>query len=274
MNYLILSLTVFLAKVNRKAFRLWLSAALGAAYCIVLFMPGMDALSYLPLKLLLSLAMVVLAFGWRGGVKGFIKHLLIFYGVSFFCGGIFFGMGYMFQDRAYNGVLITGFPLRYVLYGIFLVLVFSRLVKKLMASVKGGKVYPLEISICGMTKTVDALVDSGNSLLEPISGMPVIVVDEKMLDPLLPEELTSIFMADDHIGADVLNFAGKYSIRVLPFDTVGAQGNMLGLLPEKLFIFDDGKRLELGKAYIALSKRPLKGGNFGALLHPSLVADL
>ena len=47
----------------------------------------------------------------------------------------------------------------------------------------------IKIKINGKEKTLDAMVDTGNMLKEPITGTPVAVVERTSLYDLLPKEI-------------------------------------------------------------------------------------
>lgn len=50
-------------------------------------------------------------------------------------------------------------------------------------------IYPLEIKINEKSISMNALLDTGNMLKDPITLMPVIVVEKEMLYDFLPKEI-------------------------------------------------------------------------------------
>lgn len=104
-----------------------------------------------------------------------------------------------------------------------------------------------ERSICratlvrgGRRLTVAALVDSGNSLTEPISGKPVCVVDEKLYSGLWGDEITGY--------------------RAIPYHSIGKKrGIMRGYLLPTLLLEVDGMKLKLHDVYVAVSREPISG---------------
>lgn len=86
----------------------------------------------------------------------------------------------------------------------------------------------------GCQITAAALIDSGNSLIEPISGKPVCVVGKALFDRLW--------------GEDTEGF------RVIPYHSIGRKkGIMPGYLLPVLKLEMDGIRLEFEDVYIAVS---------------------
>ena len=47
----------------------------------------------------------------------------------------------------------------------------------------------VKIKLNGKEETVEAMVDTGNMLKEPITQMPVVVVESSLLEKILPQEI-------------------------------------------------------------------------------------
>lgn len=88
---------------------------------------------------------------------------------------------------------------------------------------------------CGRTLTLTALVDSGNSLVEPISGKCVCVIEREVFEALWENE--------------------PIGFRVIPYHSVGKKrGIMPGYLLEELQTEVDGLDIKLNEVYVAVSK--------------------
>lgn len=106
--------------------------------------------------------------------------------------------------------------------------------------------------------TAAALIDSGNSLTEPISGKPVCVVDQRLYEGLWGE--------------------GEAPCRVIPYHSIGKKhGIMRGYLLPKLGVDVDGMRLEFQDVYVAvsgeqISDRAAEGGeSVEMIINPRLL---
>ena len=84
----------------------------------------------------------------------------------------------------------------------------------------------LVIAHGGRTIRLLALVDTGNRLREPLSGLPVLIVDARRLKRLLPEGF------DPHYPARTLG--GGF--RLAPYSTLGGAGEMAVFRPDSLLI--------------------------------------
>jgi len=111
----------------------------------------------------------------------------------------------------------------------------------------------------GASMTVMALIDSGNSLTEPISGKPVCVVEEKVFRGLWNNSMQGF--------------------RVIPYHSVGkSRGIMNGYLLPQLWLETDGVRREFKDVYIAVSEEGIHPAGDGEneavkmIINPMLLA--
>ncbi|MCL2703407.1 MAG: sigma-E processing peptidase SpoIIGA [Defluviitaleaceae bacterium] len=87
-----------------------------------------------------------------------------------------------------------------------------------------------------------ALVDTGHSLYEPISGKPVVVAEYAALKPLFPQDLCALFETtnceDSENAANAFVSAGFASrFRLVPYHSVGKRGGLLtGFRPDEVMI--------------------------------------
>lgn len=120
---------------------------------------------------------------------------------------------------------------------------------------------PVTISCGGKTAFVTALVDTGNTLRDPISGKPVLVVDETVAGKL--STLTHAQLRDP---IATLSQCPDPGYRLIPFSAVGSPGGMLlGLRPDSLHV--DGREAEY---IIAFAPQLLGSGRYQALAGGSL----
>lgn len=97
----------------------------------------------------------------------------------------------------------------------------------------------------GASMTVAALIDSGNSLVEPVSGKPVSVVEEEVFRALWKNSMQGF--------------------RAIPYHSVGkSRGIMNGYLLPELALEVGGARKELRGVYIAVSREGLHASQSAA----------
>jgi hypothetical protein len=117
----------------------------------------------------------------------------------------------------------------------------------------------VDMTLCGKTARFTALIDSGNRLREPISGLEVMIVSEKHVAHLMPE-----------------NFAASDPWRTLPkkfrlvcYGGVGGAGELACFMPDSLvFSNGTGRRNMSGGVWVAVYPGELPG-HAGALAPPT-----
>lgn len=230
MNFIILFATQTILKSNIKIIRTFLASILGGIYAILMYMSEIRIYSNICLKIILSLAMVEIAFNPKS-IKSFFKYLVIFYLISFTFGGVAFALIYFVSPENVvfnNGRLVGTYPIKMILLGgilgfIIIVSSFKNIKKKIS---KTDMLCNIKITIENKSKSLISIVDTGNFLKDPISKAPVIVVNSQSLTGILPGEIL------DNIK-DIINGAnvniGQYikKIRIIPFSSLGKENGLL-----------------------------------------------
>ena len=236
--------------------RLGGGAILGASYAAVIFLPGFDWLSHPVCKISAGAAMVLLAFG---ASRRLARLTLVFFAVSAALGGVILALQLLGPGglTLENGVLYTGFDLRLLLVTVILTyvalsLVFRRTVHHGGArrDLCNGKIY-----LDGQCVPITVLLDTGNTLTDPVRNQPVMVVEGRLLQHLLPEAIDpgdpigSLEYLEDHL------WSGKFSL--LPYRAVGVEsGMLLAVRSERVVV--NGR--EWNRLPVALSPTPVSDG--------------
>jgi len=280
-NYLILYAASRFARMRVPSWRLLLGALLGTSYVILLLlMPSVEIYYTAAAKFLLSLAIIAVTF-WTPKLKDFLKALVCFYICTFvFAGGAFAiiylsgsggfvrnGVYYIFKRN--DGALMVMF----VLFIGIIVRVFYEIVQN--RALRGKLLVPMAICIEGKKQELKALVDTGNSLHDPLSNLPVVIVELESIKEMLPRELLPLLSKQD--GFDLENLSGVLAecgwasrVRLVPFTSLGKEnGMMVGFKPDRLFIGEEGKE---ALAIVCVYNRRLSSNNsYSALLSPELI---
>lgn len=146
-------------------------------------------------------------------------------------------------------------------------------------SVRDGLFYvPIEIAFGGETLTVNALLDTGNQLKDPLTGSPVIIVEHEALRPILPPDVEAVLAkaaAGDLGGLADLATSSRWSsrFRVIPFSSIGQEkGMLIGVRPDEVRIVDGNSKMSTSKVVIGIHERKLSPeGTYVALLHPEVL---
>lgn len=277
MNYIILFATATINKTDIKLIRIFLASLLGGIYAIVAYISDLEFYKTLTLKLLLSIAMVYIALK-PSTMKKCLKQLLIFYLTSFTFGGTAFALLYFIKPSEIfiqNGIYIGSYPLKIAILGgivgfITIVIAF-KIIKGKMTS--KNMYCKIEIELNNQKIESNAMIDTGNLLKEPISGKPVIIVENDLLKMALPEEILN--NTQNIIQGNTQEIPIEYlsKLRVIPFTSLGMpNGMLLGMKAEKVTIYSEDEKILVENVIIGLYDKKLsKSGKYTSLIGISLI---
>lgn len=277
MNYIILFATGYLLKKKINHIRLMISGLIGGIYSILAYIQVLEIYSNFIFKILLSIVMVYIAYNAKT-LKLIFKELVFFYLISFVFGGCAFALLYFIKPQEIlikNGTYVGTYPLKVAILGgivgfVTITIAFyftkKRFSKKDMYCKM--KIYFKEKNI-----NITALIDTGNMLKDPITMMPVIVVEKNMLKDILPEIILNNL--NKIIGGDVpkevyedenLEYITKF--RVIPFSSIGKEnGMLLGFKTNKVEIIDESNIDEIENVIIGIYENNLsKKNEYSALI--------
>lgn len=248
MNRYLLGLTALCLSCTATHGRLWSGAAVGAAgELLALLMPVRGTALRMALLALSLYGMEGITFRcWRGkGLLRITESMVVCY---FLLGGLLAlllrllpGDGGWLASSA--GVLLVGA----VCYEGIRLLVQHRAKKEedcrvILQGAEGRRI------------TVAGLVDTGNSLIEPISGQPVAVLEKRVWEELYPQRTPP-------------------GMRVIPYHSVGQPAGILTGYPAGgMEVEIGGIRRKCRDVYIAISQEKLSDtGEYGILLQPAML---
>ena len=156
---------------------------------------------------------------------------MIFVLSSFFSGVIFTDMMLFGGGMIKNGIFYTSSPrIIFISAGIYILskLLLSRLRRR---AVKKNSRVTLEYA--GKIVHTTALTDTGNGLYDPISHMPVILIELEILKKLTDPNCTT---------ANISEWIQKDRIKIIPYRTIDKSGYLTGLKLDRIYI--DGRCVE------------------------------
>lgn len=265
-NYLLLLAAAKLAGEPLRRLRLAAGAALGGLYAAAIFFPGMGFLTHPLCKLGAAVLMLLTGFG---GSRRLLRVTLVFFGLSCAFGGGIFAIG-LLGGRGLtlrNGVLYSVMDLRILLLSAAVCYAVLTLVFRRTARHGRREVLPAVLTLEGRRVAVNALVDTGNTLTDPVTGRPVMVAEGSLLSPLLPgERILDEKALRDPVGTLERLSRGERGrrFRLLPYQAVGVECGMLLALR-----LDDARvgAEDYGGILVALSPNPVSdGGGYSALI--------
>lgn len=261
--------------------RLLSSSLIGTIYLfIVLFIhsyyiPGwLNLFLNIILNLLASTIMVKIAYGHENKRK-VIKGIGYLYLISFITIGTTLSLFYILGSAPFSSGKVT-------LFGILGLLVLYLLAKfgwRLFNNYITPDIFyvPVEITLMNKEVNLTGLVDTGNSLTDPITHVPVIVVDIDEIIPLFSKELQGEILNNKGGFINLIDVFNEHGlgnrIRILPFTDLGQEhGLLIGLRPDKIKINYQGDEIETKKVIIAISQNKLdEEDEYQVLIHPQIL---
>lgn len=252
MNYLILSLH---GLVNRKKLtqkRLLCVSAIGTllGVCIVVLRISENKMIFIVIYIFVATLLMYFLYG-KSTIRQMVRYLLLYYGIGCMVAGVMLWLKGMAGGGEYSmaGLLITAI----FLYGFL-----KRWIPKLY---RYGKTcedsYPVKVMFRKETFSGTGFVDTGNCLVEPISGEAVHVIDYSLIRSAFTEEeqtiMENMILKDDFTvtNTDLLT---KDGLRVIPFHSIGKSlGIMPGIKIDCLLIWKEGKWEKKEKQWLAVS---------------------
>lgn len=281
-NYIILYVTRHITRTQTKSIRLFIGSLIGALYTLVLFFPSLKFMTRFSIKILISTLIIIIAFNPEK-LKGLLKLVTTFYLISFVFAGASLGIFYFITRNQLNDVrnfVINDFPLQIIGVGMFFSIaslknIFTYYQNKV---VKDNYLTTVSVSLNNRKTNFKALIDTGNSLKEPISDKPVIVAEYKVLKEILPETVEEIYLEGDNLCLDLItdimkNTHAEIRFRLIPFKSIGKNnGILLGFKPDEITIIDNKNEKKVKEdVLVAIYNSKLSiEDDYSGLLHPEI----
>jgi len=181
-DFVLLCSVNYILRRNSSVFKIILSSLVGTLTLLILFMK-MSNFTLLLYKFLVSIIMVIMAFGFKD-IKYTSKNILYFYLVSMLLGGSIYFLNSQFNYSS-NGFSFTSRSL-YNSYAVIIVLglfIFFKYIKA-FKSLKNhySNYYKCKIYFNSNFLEVNAFLDTGNKLEDPYTKKSIVLIhDDRML---------------------------------------------------------------------------------------------
>lgn len=243
MDYLLLLLVRRMLKCTATHLNVCIGALTGAGLtCVIIVLPiPYGWMKFILFYLLVNTCMIVVGLKIKQ-ISSFVKAMILLYIGAFLMGGI---LGYVRQyikiGSLFFGIAVLGY---YVALGIWNFIVYLQKMHAYICKV--------ELYMGGNVCHVTGLVDTGNSLKDPVTGKPVCILDR---------ETAKEFFDAGNVG----------KLRYIPYHSIGkADGVLMAVQIDRMHVQgkDGGWILE---PLIAISEEQISGtGEYQMILNPNL----
>jgi stage II sporulation protein GA (sporulation sigma-E factor processing peptidase) len=280
MNYLLLYIINRFCKCKAKSWRLGIASLIGALYVVVLFFPDLSIFYSVVMKFMMSMVMIVVAFS-PYKFRDFAKILILFYIEAFLVAGCIFALFFITNHNIEvidGAFLMKSISSTNIIVGSIVAIVLVKLGFDYFENYYAAEKNRVELNIFLNDRhcSIKALIDTGNSLKDPISNMPVVVAYTQAIASILPEEIKDIVLkCNDYnfITKQLLNSSLKSRIRVIPYKALGIENGMLtGIRVDMITTRFQSKTNIIKEAVVALYDKPISSqGDYDALAYPEIL---
>lgn len=241
-DFLVLKICADILNLKFRFFRTFIASVLGGIFGSCIFVPDLSMFfSVLSVSVIAGI-MIYISFP-PCNIREFLKRIAVMYVTSaVFSGAVLFDI----TNRGgivKNGVFYTNTPrVLLVCSGVYCMIRFFVLLLKRRSSLSCH-----EVIIEFMEKRIkcNSFLDTGNGLFDPISGKPVILIEDTVLKKLVNENCSV---------ENIYEWVSSDKIRLIPYKTIDHEGVLFGLILDRIYI--NGRCVE--DTVAAISDKSLK----------------
>ncbi len=213
-------------------------------------------------------------------IKIFLTYFISVHLVAFAVGGMCFGLFYYTKVGAILGNTVTqtmnNISIKLLFASIGISYTIARSIGVYIEKLKLSKKKVINVKICDRKEIcVQMLLDTGNSLTDPYSQLPVVVVFYEELEGVLDDKIFNIYKENEDIVTKAFQLDDEISkmLKIIPFKSLGREsGLILGFESNIEFSYED--KTYYKKCVIGISDFEInKSGEYAGIFNPSLIEE-
>lgn len=220
-------------------YRKLISAGIGGAASLCIFIPQDMVITLTMLKIALCFIIAFTAFGYGGFLK-YMKSVLFLLFVNFLFSGLMLCVWLFAAPMKMlfiNGTVYFGIDAMTVILCTCAAYTVMRIIRLILDRTgRTDRKYTVEIHNNGNECRLSALADSGNGLVDCFSGLPVIVCRRDICADISPPAIMAIDGSKDLLQLRPEMLKG---MRIMPFSTVGKDGLICTFRADSVVINDE-----------------------------------
>lgn len=245
-NYFLIYLMCKTLNIKYSILANIISASVGSlSLLVMLFLPLSNCIQII---LKVSIAFLMVYISIKKNINLILKGVCVLFLYTIALGGICIFLKYNETGVMPKNSYVINFTYKKLMLGIIIT---SMFLQRIILFIKDkllikNLIYDVEININGSYKTIKAFLDTGNELREPVTNLPVIIVEEDVFK-----------------NVDI-----KKEEYIIPYRVVGGYGgNLKGVKVDGLRFLSNGENSEVKNGIIAFCNTSLsKTGEYNALL--------
>lgn len=260
-DYFLLLASCKITGAKTTTARTVLAAFIGGISSTYIYLPQQKVIVEFLYKTAIAFLLTLVCYKFSG-VKGYLKNVAVFLGVSCAYGGIMFALWIIFKPYGMvinNSVVYFNIsPLMLVIFSAVGYIVFTLSFKIFKKSSPDALRCDITVTADGKEIKLRAIADTGNSLEDIFSDSDIIIADKS--------KVVSLFGNIDRLE----NSQYAHLYRLLPCNTVSGDGSLEGFRCERAYLQANGKKILLKKPILAVSKAPLND-DYDAIINPKIL---
>lgn len=269
-TYILLVAVRVSLKIPTNKWAVIFASVIGGFSSLVIFFDDINIIASVAFKLICACVIVSVAFLPRH-IKTFLKIYVVFFLVSSLFGGAVYAIQVTLNPQNilyYNGIIYFDMSISY-LVGCVLCVYGTFLLADYFITKHNSKGDKCEISVTYNDNivTLSALVDTGNTLTDGMSGKPVIVIELSAVSPLFSREEFMFFKSNDY--SNIPESMSK-TIRLIPCKAVTGESLLLAFQPDLVKIKMGENSYITSFCTVAVTSAQLSQGTYRALINNSI----
>ncbi len=290
MDSFILLLATILLKKKKNVFLIIFGGFLGSfLYCFLMFNAYLSQF-YNPITSLFTIIIPQLIVFKPKKLKDFFKEFLIINICSFLIGGLTTALFFYTNAKNYLGEMLSfsveNFSIKLLLFSCSSTYIFIKIYRLVLTKKMKKQQHIIDTTIKKNSQkvTFKSLVDTGNTLKEPISNKHVIILEFDIFKNFLPNELKLLFYEkNDNDITKIYEALDKtndvdflYNFRLIPFKSIGNEnGVLIGVKVPEVELFEENKTHKLKDIFVGIANFKLTTSeDFNALINPEIFENL
>ncbi len=214
-------------------------------------------------------------------MKMFLTYLFFTHLVAFTLGGVSFGLFYYTKAGAFLGNKVAAttenMSIKLLIATTCFTFIALKIIVRYIESIKLSKQKLLNVKVEGLNGEFEELVmlvDTGNTLVEPVSKLPVIVIPYFKIRKLINEELYKLYEEDEDIIGKAFNLELDFvsKLKLIPFKSVGKEnGLLLGF--ETQITYDNNGYAQAKKCVVGIINIEISKGVYSSIFNPLLLRE-
>lgn len=252
-DMVLMNITNKLMKLDATNKRIICSAIVGGLYSVIFYIPYLSFMVKLPIVILMACFIVFIAIN-KVSIKIIIKATSVFIGLSIILTGMCLFLMMVVCNRGNTDISLIG---RNTVKNIILsLLIMFCIVSRISNYIKertlvNNFVFQVKLFIDNRQYYFKAFLDTGNELREPVTNLPCILVEKRLIGDIEVE---------------------KDKVYFIPYSAVGVKGKLEGIKVQKVMIRqDDDNWREIEAIICFCNEKFSEDGDFNALLSRGII---